>query len=87
MEGFAQDPAYNDIDKQLLNKTGISPIDDPRGFPALNENTLVYYMVPSVPVTEIDTDIQWPAGMLWNFVGVDRAKHKLANLCRLGKDL
>ncbi|KAF2872988.1 hypothetical protein BDV95DRAFT_568507 [Massariosphaeria phaeospora] len=69
----AQDPAYSDTDKTVLSllKPGIAVVDDPAGFLAINEGSLVMSAYPSVPVKQIVADLsaafpaKGPAAMLW----------------------
>lgn len=63
---YAQDPAYNDVDKELLKNIGITHLDDPKGFLEVDSKTLVFSVSPNVPVKQIIADVQWPAAMLWN---------------------
>ena len=65
---YAQDPAYTDIDRQVLRSIGIIPINDPKGFLRVDRNTLVFSVSPDVPVRQIVADSQWPQAMLWNTV-------------------
>ena len=65
---YAQDPGYNDNDKEMLRSIGITPIDDPRGFLEVDSNTLVISICPNVPVKQIITDLHPPGAMLWNTV-------------------
>lgn len=65
---YAQDPGYNDNDKEMLRSIGITPIDDPRGFLEVDSNTLVISICPNVPVKQIITDLYPPGAMLWNTV-------------------
>ncbi|KAH1719303.1 hypothetical protein KXX35_006201 [Aspergillus fumigatus] len=65
---FAQDPAYDEVDIALLRSIDITPLDDPKGFLAVDESTLVFCVSPNVPVKQIIADVQWPAAMIWNTV-------------------
>lgn len=65
---YAQDPAYNDADKEVLRSIGITPINDPKGFLEVDSNTLVISVNPNIPVKQIIADVQWPGGMIWNTV-------------------
>ncbi|KAE8356282.1 hypothetical protein BDV28DRAFT_127314 [Aspergillus coremiiformis] len=65
---YAQDPVYDEIDKEFLASIGITPLDDPKGFLEVDEHTLVFSVSPNVPVKQIVTDLQWPAAMIWNTV-------------------
>lgn len=63
---YAQDPIYTDVEKSLLASVGISVINDPKGFLAVDANTLVFSVTPDVPVRQIVADVQWPAAMVWD---------------------
>lgn len=66
---YSQDPANNaGPGTEFLRTIGITPLDDPKGFLAVDENTLVVSVAPNVPVRQILADIQWPLAMLWNTV-------------------
>jgi hypothetical protein len=65
---YAQDPVYDEIDKEFLTSIGIAPLDDPKGFLAVDQQTLVFSVSPNVPVKQIITDLQRPAAMVWNTV-------------------
>jgi hypothetical protein len=69
---YAQDPAYTDIDKQVLRSIGIMPINDPKGFLRVDRNTFVFSVSPNVPVKQIVSDSQWPQAMLWDTVQPER---------------
>jgi SRR1 len=66
---YAQDPAYVDIDKEVLKSIGIETIEDPKGFLEIDENTFIISISPNVPVRQIVSDLQRPAAMLWDTVG------------------
>ncbi|KKK23058.1 hypothetical protein ARAM_004828 [Aspergillus rambellii] len=65
---YAQDPAYNDVDQDLLRSLGIVPLDDPKGFLEIDASTLVFSVSPNIPVKQVVVDVQWPAAMIWNTV-------------------
>ncbi|KAF2404251.1 hypothetical protein EJ06DRAFT_194096 [Trichodelitschia bisporula] len=65
---YAQDPAYTDVDADILARLGVGVVDDPRGFLAVDERTLVFAVSPDVPVKQIVVDGPWPAAMVWNTV-------------------
>jgi hypothetical protein len=65
---YVQDPAYTDIDEQVLRSIGIMPINDPKGFLRVDMNTFVFSVSPNVPVKQIVSDSQWPQAMLWDTV-------------------
>ncbi|KAJ9347812.1 hypothetical protein DTO027B9_8819 [Paecilomyces variotii] len=39
---FAQDPVFNDFDKELLQSLGITVVEDPKAFELVNEGTFLY---------------------------------------------
>ncbi|KAL2864362.1 SRR1 family protein [Aspergillus lucknowensis] len=65
---YAQDPAYTDIDTDILRSIGITPLDDPKGFLGIDADTLVFSVSPNVPVKQVVADVCWPAAMIWNTV-------------------
>jgi len=74
---YAQDPAYVDSDKALLESIGIETIEDPKGFLEVDGKTLVVSVAPNVCVRQIVADLQWPGAMLWNTVqsaGIEKEK-------------
>jgi hypothetical protein len=70
---YSQDPDYTDPDIELLKRLGVIPLQDPRGFIEVDENTLVYTVAPDVPVRQIVADLQWPAALICNTI---RAKEE-----------
>lgn len=62
---FAQDPAYDTADRTVLAMEGISVLEDPYGFLAVDETSVVISVAPSVPVRQIVADIARPAAMIW----------------------
>lgn len=70
---YSQDPA-NDAGAgtEFIKMIGIMPLKDPKGFLAVDENTLVVSVAPNVPVKQILTDIQWPKAMIWDTVKVSK---------------
>ncbi|KAI0096427.1 hypothetical protein GGR51DRAFT_29692 [Nemania sp. FL0031] len=65
---YAQDPLYTTVDKQVLQKAGITILDDPRGFLEIDGTTAVFSQAPDIPVRQITADITKPAMMIWNKV-------------------
>lgn len=70
---FAQDPAYDAADRTVLAMEGISVLEDPYGFLAVDETTVVISVAPSVPVRQIVADIARPAAMIWGRIVDDGA--------------
>lgn len=65
---FAQDPAYTEIDKAVLQHTGITVLDDPRAFLEVDEASFIVSVGPDVPIRQIVLDIARPAAMVWDKV-------------------
>ncbi|QGA19241.1 hypothetical protein EYB26_006929 [Talaromyces marneffei] len=65
---FIQDPAYTDIDREILQDDyGIATIiENPEGFLEVDDSTLVLSFSPNVPVRQIVVDIAKPAAMIWD---------------------
>jgi hypothetical protein len=68
---YSQDPAYTEVDKQILDEAGVEVIDDPRGWLETDEHSVVLSVASNVPVKEIITDIARPAVVIWCRVGLD----------------
>jgi hypothetical protein len=65
LETFVQDPTYTTRDKSVLRQMGLKVVDDPNGFLAIDEETLVISIMPKKPVRQIVADIARPAMMVW----------------------
>lgn len=65
---YAQDPAYNDVDREVLGELGVTILENPRGFLEVDETSVVFSQAPDVPVRQIVADIAKPAVMVWNKV-------------------
>lgn len=63
---YVQDPIYTDIDKLVLESSGINVLDDPEGFIEVDDETLVVSCGPNVPVKQIVLDLANPAVMIWD---------------------
>ena len=68
---FAQDPAYTNADKWILNNDGIEVLDDPYGFIKIHDKTLVFSINADFPAKEIVSDIAKPAMMIWDWYTTD----------------
>lgn len=75
---YSQDPAYNDLDKELLEEEGFVIVDDPKGLLEITATTLIFSMNPGFPLKQIVCDGQWPAAMLWNWVPPENSKGEVA---------
>ncbi|ATY62317.1 Sensitivity To Red Light Reduced-SRR1 [Cordyceps militaris] len=69
---YTQDPVYADVEKQLLAALGFEILEDPKGFLAVDDRTLVFSVTPNVPVRQIVADMVWPAAMVWDVIDKDR---------------
>lgn len=69
---YVQDPSYNSVDKQVLEKAGLQVIDDPCGWLEVDEQSIVVSVAPNVPVKEIIADIARPAVIIWERVSVEQ---------------
>ena len=67
---FAQDPRYTDLDRAVLEKNGISIVDDPQGFLEVDETSVVCSFSADAPIREIVADIARPAMMVWDHVDI-----------------
>ena len=66
---YAQDPAYNDIDKMLLRDHGVTVVDDPEGFLHADNSSAVISIRPDAPIKAVISDLARPALIIWNKVG------------------
>jgi hypothetical protein len=62
---YAQDPAYSEHDKQVLEAFGIKVLNDPTAFLEVNEASVVLSISPDIPVKQVITDISRPAVIIW----------------------
>lgn len=83
---YAQDPAYSEADWSLLRSIGIQPLDDPKGFLEIDEETLVFSVSPNVPVKQIVADVQWPGAMIWNTVAEEEREARWEKKMRDGEE-
>lgn len=72
---YAQDPAYDAVEKEVLKNVGITVLDDPKGFLEVDQNTMVISSSPNIPVKQVVADGIWPAAMIWNTV-IDEGEEK-----------
>lgn len=63
---FSQEPSYSDVDKAILKKRGITPIENPHGFLEVDEHTAVVCLGADAPIHQIVADITKPAVILWD---------------------
>ncbi|KAK3299893.1 uncharacterized protein B0H64DRAFT_2471 [Chaetomium fimeti] len=65
---YAQDPAYQDVDRAVLAEVGVTVLDHPRGFLEVDESAVVFSLAPDVAVRQVVADLARPAVMVWNRV-------------------
>ncbi|KIX03742.1 uncharacterized protein Z518_07295 [Rhinocladiella mackenziei CBS 650.93] len=63
---YAQDPGYTDIDRDVLENSAITILDDPQGFLEVDDSTVVLSFGADIPVRQIIADIARPAMMIWD---------------------
>lgn len=74
---YAQDPAYTTADTSVLDKYGITVLDNPKGFLEVDDTTAVISCAPDVPVKQIVSDLARPAIMVWNRISEDETENIL----------
>jgi hypothetical protein len=65
---YAQEPLYEDVDREVLEELGMTVLDHPRGFLEVDESAAVFSQAPGVAVRQIVADIARPALMIWDKV-------------------
>jgi hypothetical protein len=65
VECYAQDPMYQDADREILGTAGVQVVDDPEGFLKVDETSVVVTFAPGFPLREIVADIARPAVIIW----------------------
>ena len=63
---YAQDPAYTDTNRNILQNSGITILDNPQGFLEVTDSTVVLSFDPEVPMRQIIADIARPVMMIWD---------------------
>lgn len=63
---YVQDPMYTDIDKSILESSGIDILDDPEAFLQVDDAAIVVSCASNVPVKQIVSDLARPAVMIWD---------------------
>ncbi|KIW16836.1 hypothetical protein PV08_04026 [Exophiala spinifera] len=63
---YAQDPFYTDIDREVLERSGITVLNNPQGFLEVDDSTVVLSFCPDVPVRQVIAEIALPAMMIWD---------------------
>lgn len=61
---FAQDLWYNDLDKAILGKAGITVLQHPHGYLEVDDETVVVSISPSCPVRDVIAELAKPAVMI-----------------------
>jgi hypothetical protein len=62
---FAQDPFYKESDEAVLQREGITVLDDPRAFLRVDESSVIISFGADIPVKQIIADIARPAVIIW----------------------
>jgi hypothetical protein len=68
---YAQDPAYDSMDIEILSDMNIEVLDDPKAFLAVNSGSFVLSCAPSAPVKQVIADLatedpsKCPAAVMW----------------------
>lgn len=65
---YAQDPIYDETERSVLEKAGITVLEDPEGFLQVDESTVVVSIAPNISVRQIIADIARPALLIWDVV-------------------
>ncbi|PYI01573.1 hypothetical protein BO78DRAFT_378764 [Aspergillus sclerotiicarbonarius CBS 121057] len=65
---YVQDPAYNDVDKEVLQEQGMQFVNDPQGFLEVDESSVVFSCASNIAVKEIVTELARPAVIIWDKV-------------------
>lgn len=65
---YAQDPVYEDVDREVLGELGVVVLDHPRGFLEVDESAAVFSPAPETAVRQIVAGIARPALMIWDRV-------------------
>ena len=63
---YAQDPAYTETYKSVLEGSGITVLDDPKAFLEVDDSTVVISCAAELPVKQIISDLAQPAIMIWD---------------------
>lgn len=63
---YIQDPAYTQVDKDILEEVGFQVVDDPGLFLMADEFSIVVSVCPNIPVKQIITDICRPGIIIWD---------------------
>ncbi|KAI0105170.1 hypothetical protein F4776DRAFT_657937 [Hypoxylon sp. NC0597] len=61
---IVQDPAYTELDKEVLKEEGFIIENDPRGFLAVDDRTVVVSICANTPIQQIICDIARPAAII-----------------------
>ena len=74
---YAQDPCYSSVDESLLAEFGIDVLDDPDGFLAVDDSSIVLSIASDAPVKQIIVDLAKPAAIIWDKVDLDDTSDSL----------
>ncbi|KAJ5732367.1 hypothetical protein N7493_003848 [Penicillium malachiteum] len=62
---YLQDPMNTDVDREVMADWDVEILDDPRGWPKVDERSVVLSVAPNIPVREIIADIARPVIVIW----------------------
>jgi hypothetical protein len=68
---YVQDPEYSSTDEAVMSEFGIEILDNPDGFLAVDDASVIICVTPNVPVKQIICDLARPAAMIWDKVDFD----------------
>lgn len=83
---YSQDPVNEGAGNEFLKTIGITPLNDPKGFLAVDGNTFVISISPNIPVLQVEVvaNISLPAAMLVNTIEEEPVKREWE--CRIMED-
>ncbi|KAI1776120.1 hypothetical protein F4818DRAFT_413106 [Hypoxylon cercidicola] len=65
-ERYVQDPAYTQMDRDVLSSEGFTVLNDPQAFLVLDESSILVSINPDIPVKQIVADICRPGIIIWD---------------------
>jgi hypothetical protein len=81
---YAQDPLYQDVNREVLRELGMTLLDHPRGFLEVDDSTAVFSQAPTAPIRQVIADIARPALMIWK--GFARFQGRVLGLAGLSSE-
>ncbi|KAE8391188.1 hypothetical protein BDV23DRAFT_153545 [Aspergillus alliaceus] len=80
---FAQDPAYTEVDVEILQPPGFQILWDPRAFLEVDDSSIVFSCAAEVLVKQIVVDIARPAILIWDKVRDGEGGEFIAGIVRI----